>query len=245
MADDARHGDDSNVRSRQRLTDQPATDGQAVATDGEAIDRLDLALLGGAPQQVGRFQYHYGNDRWTWSDAVASMHGYNPGDVEPTTDLVLSHNHPDDLAQVKALLRQSEAPFSSRHRIRTTTGETRTVVVVGHAVTDDDGQVVATRGFYIDITDGEYADLQRRLAEELQTILPTRSIIEQAKGMLMALYAVNEDAAFAILRWRSQQLNVKLSTVAARLVDELPGLLQMQAGTRAPVDHYLMSRKPA
>jgi hypothetical protein len=73
---------------------------------------------------------------------------YNPGEVEPTIELFLSHKHPDDLARVKRLLRQAEAPFSSRHRIRTTTGEIRNVVVVGNAVTDADGQVVANRGFY-------------------------------------------------------------------------------------------------
>ena len=172
------------------------------------------------------------------------IHGYTPGDVEPTTDLVLGHKHPDDLAKVKGLLQQSEAPFSSRHRIRTATGEIRSVVVVGDAVTDEDGQVIATRGFYVDITDDEYADIQQSLGEELNAIIPKRAAIEQAKGMLMALYAVNEDAAFSILRWRSQQLNVKLSTIALRPVADLPGLLQVDPSNRAPVDRYLMSRPP-
>ncbi len=75
------------------------------------------------------------------------MHGYEPGQVRPTTELVLSHKHPEDLAQVKGLLQQSAAPFSSRHRIHTTAGALRSVVVVGDAVTDDDGRIVATRGF--------------------------------------------------------------------------------------------------
>jgi hypothetical protein len=175
---------------------------------------------------------------------VAHIHGYTPGDVEPTTDLVLGHKHPDDLAKVKGLLQQSEAPFSSRHRIRTATGEIRSVVVVGDAVTDEDGQVIATRGFYVDITDDEYADIQQSLGEELNAIIPKRAAIEQAKGMLMALYVVNEDAAFSILRWRSQQLNVKLSTIALRPVADLPGLLQVDPSNRAPVDRYLMSRPP-
>jgi PAS domain S-box-containing protein len=212
------------------------------ATDGQAVGPLDKALLGGAPQRVGRFDYHYASDTWTWSDAVALMHGYKPGEVEPSTELFLNHKHPDDLAKVKGLLHQSEAPFSSRHRIQTTTGETRHVVVVRDAVTDEDGQVVATRGFYIDVTDDENADLQHTLGEELNAIIPTRAIIEQAKGMLMALYVINADAAFSILRWRSQQLNIKLTIVASRIVDDLPGLLQVDPSNRAPVDHYLLSR---
>ncbi len=208
------------VRTQDQQDDQPATDGQAIRP-------IDKALLGGAPQRVGRFDYHYDSDTWTWSEAVALIHGYQPGDVEPTTDLVLSHKHPDDLAQVKGLLQQSEAPFSSRHRIKTASG-----------------RIVATQGFYVDITDHEYADLQQSLGEELDTIIPHRAAIEQAKGMLMALYAVDEDAAFSILRWRSQQLNIKLATIAASLVADLPGLVELDPSTRAPVDHYLMSRPP-
>jgi hypothetical protein len=94
----------------------------------------------------------------------------------------LSHKHPDDLAHVKALLKQSSAPFSSRHRIRTTTGETRKVVVVGAAVTDPSGRTVATRGFYIDITEAFHADLQQEVGDELQVIVAHREVIEQAKG---------------------------------------------------------------
>jgi PAS domain S-box-containing protein len=88
------------------------------------------------------------------------MHGYEPDEVQPTTELVLSHKHPDDLAHVKALLKPSSAPFSSRHRIRTTTGKTRRVVVVGDAVTDSSGRIVATQGFYVDVTEAFHADLQ-------------------------------------------------------------------------------------
>ena len=78
-------------------------------TDGQAPRALDSALLGGPPQRVGTFEYRYDTDTWTWSDTVAQMHGYEPDEVQPTTELVLSHKHPDDLAHVKALLKQSSA----------------------------------------------------------------------------------------------------------------------------------------
>jgi hypothetical protein len=169
------------------------------------------------------------------------MHGYEPGTVQPTTELVLSHKHPDDLAEVKGLLKQSAAPFSSRHRITTTTGQTRKVVVVGDAVFEEDGKVVATRGFYIDITEATDTEVQDALGEELHAIVAHRAGIEQAKGMLMVLYGLGADAAFAVLRWRSQELNVKLHQVAAKLVDEMPSLLEIAPGTRTPADHYLMT----
>jgi hypothetical protein len=228
--------------SRMSAARKPTSDrGYNTGTDGYVPQPLDKALLGGPAQRVGRFEYHYDTGKWTWSDTVARIHGYEPGTVEPTTDLVLSHKHPDDLAQVKGLLKQSAAPFSSRHRIRTTTGEIRKVVVVGDAVLDQDGHVVATRGFYIDIHDAADADLQSTLGDELQTIVEHREIIEQAKGMLMVIYDLDADAAFQLLKWRSQEHNIKLNAVAQRLVDELPALLQSTPATRAPVDHYLMT----
>jgi PAS domain S-box-containing protein len=246
-ADSAEPGDTFQDRSRQhvpRAASPPASDDDRCATNGLAVGSLDMALLGGAPQRAGSFEYHYSSDTWTWSDTVAHIHGYQPGEVEPTTELVLSHKHPDDLAQVKDLLEQSAAPFSSRHRIRTTTGEIRNVVVVGDAVTDDDGRIVATRGFYVDITDGVKAEYHQTLSEELQVIVAHRELIDQAKGMLMAVYALSANSAFSVLRWRSQQLNVKLSTIAAQLVADLPDLLNATPGMRAPIDHYLMSPTP-
>jgi PAS domain S-box-containing protein len=223
------------------LDRSPPTDDDHPATDGLAVGALDKALLGGAPQRVGRFEYRYDSDSWTWSDTVARLHGYEPGEVEPTTDLVLSHKHPDDLAEVKGLLRQSQAPFGSRHRIRTTTGDIRNVVVVGDAVTDADGRITATSGFYVDITDAFNIDLQQSVTNELQVIIPHREIIEQAKGMLMVTYQLTADAAFGILKWRSQEHNVKLATIAGKLVTDLPVLLRGHSALRAPVDHYLMT----
>ena len=35
----------------------------------------------------GSFSYHARKDRWEWSDEVAAMHGYEPGAVDPTTEL--------------------------------------------------------------------------------------------------------------------------------------------------------------
>jgi hypothetical protein len=40
---------------------------------------------------------------------VQRMHGYDAGTVHPTTDLVLSHKHPDDYRQVAATLAEQIA----------------------------------------------------------------------------------------------------------------------------------------
>jgi fructose-specific component phosphotransferase system IIB-like protein len=126
----------------------------------EAIDlpgqsSVEHALAGGDPQRVGWFRFYFADERWEWSPQVERMHGYDPGTVSPTTDLVLSHKHPDDHGQVAATLdeiRRTAGAFSTRHRIIDTRGEVHHVVVVGDQLFDDNEAVVGTHGFYVDVT---------------------------------------------------------------------------------------------
>ena len=54
------------------------------------------ALTSGVSFQTGAFRYDVTNDRWWWSDEVYRMHGFEPGEVVPTTAMILAHKHPDD-----------------------------------------------------------------------------------------------------------------------------------------------------
>ncbi|WP_169786919.1 GAF and ANTAR domain-containing protein [Nitriliruptor alkaliphilus] len=60
---------------------------------------------------------------------------------------------------------------------------------------------------------------QHTLAEQLHEALRSRDVIGQAKGILMARHQVDADAAFDLLRKRSQSVNRKLREVAQELVD--------------------------
>ena len=76
-------------------------------------------------QHVGWFRFYFDDERWEWSPEVEAMHGYAPGTVTPTTELVLSHKHPDDYRHVAATLdavRRHHQAFSTRHRIIDTAG---------------------------------------------------------------------------------------------------------------------------
>jgi GAF domain-containing protein len=57
------------------------------------------------------------------------------------------------------------------------------------------------------------------LAQQLDTALSSRAVIEQAKGILMARQRVTADEAFDVLRVRSQNTNRKLREVAFGLVE--------------------------
>ncbi|MGW5723746.1 ANTAR domain-containing protein [Amycolatopsis sp. NPDC003865] len=55
-------------------------------------------------------------------------------------------------------------------------------------------------------------------AEHLRTALTSRAVIDQAKGMLMAIRRIDADDAFALLVEQSQRENVKLREIAEQFV---------------------------
>jgi AmiR/NasT family two-component response regulator len=58
------------------------------------------------------------------------------------------------------------------------------------------------------------------LADQLQTAMDSRAVIEQAKGILMAKHGLNADAAFDALVRISQESHRKLRDVAYQLVEQ-------------------------
>lgn len=57
------------------------------------------------------------------------------------------------------------------------------------------------------------------MTKNLATAMQSREIIDQAKGILMVTHQLNSDAAFDLLRQRSQSENRKLRDIAAEIVD--------------------------
>jgi len=191
---------------------------------------------------AGSFKYHAREDRWEWSDEVAVMHGYEPGTVTPTTELVLAHKHPDDkptVAQLIEQVRRLGIPFSSRHRIIDTAGRIHVVVVVGDRWKDDAGEVVGTTGFYIDVTEEFDADVRRSLDEVVAIIAVRRATINQAIGMLMLAHGLSADEAFEVLARRSQETNVKLRDLAAQFVKDVAATSRLGPGVATRLDDIL------
>jgi hypothetical protein len=192
-------------------------------------------------ERVGSFRYLRAEGRWEWSDAVARIHGYAPGQVQPTTALVMSHKHPDDAANVARLIEAMTGqgrPFSSRHRIIDTRGHMHPVVVIAERLCDGDGAVIGTRGLYVDLSD---VDDGATVEDAIADFTEHRAVIEQAKGVLMMTYGISSERAFDILVWRSQVTNTKLRRLATQLVDDFTGQLQVPAGIRERADHLLLT----
>ena len=136
---------------------------------------------------------------------------------------MLSHKHPDDYPHIAATLddiRRTHKPFSSRHRIITVQGYVRDVVVIGERFHDNMGEIVGTQGFYLDVTPSA-KQRQESITEALAEIADHRAAIEQAKGVLMYVCGIGPAAAFDILKWRSQDANIKLRALAEQLVADV------------------------
>jgi hypothetical protein len=210
--------------------------------EGHAVE-VEQAL-GGAPQRVGWFRFHFDDQRWEWSEQVQRMHGYEPGTVTPTTELVLEHKHPNDRRAVKKTIDDmliSRRPFSTRHRIVDTHGTVHQVVVVGDQLTDHHGAVIGTQGYYVDITPTPDRAREEMITARVAEITEQRAVIEQAKGMLMLVYGLDEDTAFDLLRWRSQSSNVKLRRLAEILIERFRNARDDAISSRSVFDHALLS----
>jgi PAS domain S-box-containing protein len=226
---------------------RPAVDPAAVADPAqsplfdvlkpEELRAVDEVIGPGEPQRMGRFRFFIEGQRWEWSDAVARMHGYEPEAVVPTTELLLQHKHPKDRPRVAAVLSRvlRGEPFSSRHRIIDTAGRTHWIVVVGDIMCDGVGAVIGTAGFYVDVTES----LQSDISTAINDVAASRAEIEQAKGVLMAVYGISAERAFEILVWRSQETNIKVRDLAARFLAAISG--RVSSDTLNNVDHALLT----
>ncbi len=193
---------------------------------------------------VGSFRFWFVGQRWEWSDELARMHGYEPGTVEPTTELLLSHKHPDDRSHVQDLLDRallSRSSFSSRHRFIDTAGVEHDAIVVADRVSDANGVVVGTAGYYLDLTATFVENRQVALDAALPDLFEARAVIEQAKGILMAIYRVSPEQAFGVLRWRSQETNTKVRSLAKQLITEMSTQPAPSADVQAAFDHLLLT----
>jgi ANTAR domain/PAS fold len=208
-------------------------------TPAAAPAKLDAANIG-----VGAFRFWFVGQRWEWSDEVARMHGYEPGSVVPTTEILLAHKHPEDRDHVQDLLDRAlhaKSSFSSRHRFIDTAGNVHDAIVVADRMADETGAVVGTAGYYIDLTATFVETRQVALDEALPDLFEARAVIEQVKGILMAIYRISPEQAFSVLRWRSQETNTKLRALAKQLIVEIATLPAPSAEVQSAFDHLLLT----
>ncbi|RJQ75194.1 ANTAR domain-containing protein [Pseudonocardiaceae bacterium YIM PH 21723] len=200
--------------------------------------------MAGSSHTIGSFRFYFADQRWEWSEEVARLHGYPPDTMHPTTELLLSHKHPEDrdtVASTLAAAVRDGTAFCSRHRIIDTAGIEHHVLVVGDRLYDDTGATVGTTGYYIDLDVSLNEYRQQVLSETLPGLVDARAGIEQAKGALMLVYGISADQAFGVLQWRSQETNTKLRVLAGKLANALSTLGGGPLQQRTRFDHLLLT----
>jgi len=215
-----------------------------ASTDAGDSSRPSPAEPDADDVSVGAFRFWFVGQRWEWSDEVARMHGYEPGSVVPTTEILLAHKHPEDRDHVQDLLDRAlhaKSSFSSRHRFIDTAGKVHDAIVVADRMADGTGAVVGTAGYYIDLTATFVETRQVALDEALPDLFEARAVIEQVKGVLMAIYRISPEQAFSVLRWRSQETNTKLRLLAKQLIIEIATLPSPSAEVQSAFDHLLLT----
>src|SRR6476469_4432306 len=103
------------------------------------------------------------------------------------------------------------------------------------------GEVIGTQGFYLDVTPTN-EERQESISQALIEIAENRASIEQAKGVLMYIYGIGPAAAFDLLKWRSQEGNVKLRALAEQVLADVLTLKHDKGApiTRATFDELFL-----
>ena len=127
----------------------------AEAFAADTVGSAFAAIAAGSIVPVGRFRYEAAEDRWWWSDELYRIYGYEPGDVVPTTEMLVSHLQPEDRHRaverlVTVLAR--EKPVGTCFRITDAHRVAHTLVMVGTARHDPVGQLIRIDGDLIDVT---------------------------------------------------------------------------------------------
>ncbi|MFS0830319.1 PAS and ANTAR domain-containing protein [Arthrobacter sp. 1P04PC] len=169
----------------------------------------------------GTFEYELSSGTMQWSDGLFGIHGLHPGDVVPTLELFMAHKHPSDRDHILGIwadLVRDGGQAALMHRIRDIRGRERRVFSAVQAVADATGKVDSVRGFMVDVTQSLRIESKEAAEKAIVGSHAHRELIEQAKGIVMALRGGDGPAAFGTLSAASQNSNQKLHAVAEGLV---------------------------
>lgn len=189
-----------------------------------SADNAVLSTWVASPGAVaaGEFRYYPLEDTWWWSDPLVELFGYAPGEVVPTTELLLWHHRAtgkDREQTLTAIARavSGEAPVQVQVMQDARGRERAVIVLVDVAWTDPTGSPVA-RGVVLDVTSVVGVGARAQANEQIGLWAQSRAAIEQAKGIVALAYRVTPDAAFAALRRSSSLANVKVRDIAESIV---------------------------
>ena len=109
-----------------------------------------------------------------WSDQCYRLFGYEPGEVEVTSNMFWERVHPDDKPAIQGLMQtaiETGGPFSLEHRIVLRDGTTRVVQVQAESIVNPHtGKAAKLIGIVQDITERLRLEEQLRQSQKLQAV---------------------------------------------------------------------------
>ncbi len=105
---------------------------------------------------VGHFSVDVASGKVTWSDEVYRIHGFAPGEVDPSTYSALGAYHEDDAAVVRGLIDRAMRTgqgYDAQLRLTRRDGAERVTRTKARCERDSKGAVTALFGVFQDITD--------------------------------------------------------------------------------------------
>ncbi|MCP2195154.1 ANTAR domain-containing protein [Williamsia deligens] len=201
------------------------------------------------PYPVGAFRFSFDDDRWEFSPECLEMLHPDPsaatggcdenvsaaGSLERATATLAG----TDVRTALDLVRESPSPLASRHTVTDASGRHRHLLVIAERVLDAD-RAVGASGQMVDVS-GVFDDAVGSLDTQVNEFVENRSVIEQAKGMMMLAYSFGDQHAYDVLAWRSQHTNTKVRALAAAVVREVPSAVSLTDADRSAFDHILLS----
>jgi hypothetical protein len=164
----------------------------------------------------GHFRWCTADGTWLWSDRSARRHGDDPAPVEATTESLLSRIHHGDrirVADTLADLAAAPRRFTLEYRMVRVDRSIRHVAMVATEVVLDAARAATLVGSVVDLS----SPVSDVITAKVTEIVGRRAAVEQTKGMLMLVYGLDEHDAFEVLKWLSQQHNVKLRPLARQI----------------------------
>ncbi len=160
---------------------------------------------------VGHWRLDLRTNKVEWSDQVYRIHGVDPESFDPNIDAAIDAYHPDDRAQVVAMLeraRTTDEPYAATLRLRRLSDGEERIVSIRSAVETDpaDGKTVAVFGVFQDITEQQSA-LERAETNERRY----RLLSENATDVIAiyrpdSIFTYLSPSAYSLLGYRPEEM---------------------------------------
>lgn len=161
----------SVIRDEKGLPKQVISIGRDITerkkAESKLIESEERLNRGQEVGHVGTWDWNPNTGKLIWSDETYRIHGFAPGEVEPTYELFLEMVHPDDRESLSKAVERAlseKASYNVDCRILRKDGIKRITNATGKVVFDEEGKSAHMLGTFQDITE------RKRIEETLYFI---------------------------------------------------------------------------